>query len=182
MRKNLKSLAPTLWFVIIAFIISIFAVWGGAGRLGEGRGNNTLATVGKEKISVDFYYQTLRQRLEAMQREYKELDSRFIQQLNIPQQVLNQIIQQTLLDQLSKEMGIEATDDEIRNRIMNYPVFQKEGKFVGFAEYKRILDWNHIPLGEFEKSLRSNLVGSAVRTVQHDLHTFHGVFIGERAF
>ena len=49
MRKNVKSLAPALWFVIIAFIISIFAVWGGAGALGEGRGANTLATVGKEK-------------------------------------------------------------------------------------------------------------------------------------
>ena len=56
MRKNLKSLAPTLWFVIIAFIISIFAVWGGAGRLGESRGSNTIATVGKEKISGDIYY------------------------------------------------------------------------------------------------------------------------------
>ena len=47
MRKNLKSLAPTLWFVIIAFIISIFAVWGGAGRLGEGQKAENLATVGK---------------------------------------------------------------------------------------------------------------------------------------
>ena len=158
MRKNLKSLAPTLWFVIIAFIISIFAVWGGAGRLGEGRGTDTLATVGKEKISVNLYYQTLRQRLEAMQREFRELDSRFIQQLNIPQQVLNQIIQQVLLNQLAKEMRIEATNNEIRKKIMNYPVFQKDGKFVGFNEYKKILDWNRIPLGEFEKSLSEEIM------------------------
>ena len=40
MRKNVKSLAPTLWLVIIAFIVTIFAVWGGAGRLG-GAGSNT---------------------------------------------------------------------------------------------------------------------------------------------
>lgn len=158
MRKNLKSLAPTLWFVIIAFIISIFAVWGGAGRLGEGRGADTLASVGKEKISVNLYYQTLRQRLEAMKREFKELDSRFIQQLNIPQQVLNQIVQQVLLNQLAEEMGIKATDDEIRKKIMNYPVFQKDGKFVGFSEYKKILEWNRIPLGEFEKSLSQEII------------------------
>ncbi len=158
MRKNLKSLAPTLWFVIIAFIISIFAVWGGAGRLGEGRGTDTLATVGKEKISVGLYYQTLRQRLEAMQREFRELDSRFIQQLNIPQQVLNQIIQQMLLSQLAEEMGIKATDDEIRKKIMSYPVFQKDGQFVGFSEYKKILDWNRISLGEFEKGLSQEII------------------------
>lgn len=158
MRKNLKSLAPTLWFVIIAFIISIFAVWGGAGRLGEGRSSNILATVGKEKINVSLYNQTLQQRLEAMKRQFKELDSRFIQQLNIPQQVLNQIIQQVLLNQEADEMGIEATDKEIREKIMNYPVFQKDGQFIGFSEYKKILDWNHIPLGEFEKSLSQEIV------------------------
>ena len=52
MRKNVKSLAPTLWIVIAAFIIAIFAVWGGAGRLGEARAANTLVWVGKEKISA----------------------------------------------------------------------------------------------------------------------------------
>ncbi len=158
MRKNIKSLAPTLWFVIIAFIISIFAVWGGAGRLGEGRGTDTLATVGKEKISVNLYYQTLRQRLEAMQREFRELDSRFIQQLNIPQQILNQLVQQSLLSQLAREMGIKATDQEIRKKIMNYPVFQKDGQFVGFSQYRRILEWNRIPLSVFEESLREEIV------------------------
>jgi len=158
MRKNLKSLAPALWFVIIAFIISIFAVWGGAGRLGERGGTNILAFVGKEKISVSLYYQTLRQRLEAMRKEFQELDSRFIQQLNIPQQILNQLIQQALLTQLSREMGIKATDDEIRNKIISYPVFQKDGQFIGFAQYRKILDWNRIPLSEFENGLRQEII------------------------
>ncbi len=158
MRKNIKSLAPTLWFVIIAFIISIFAVWGGAGRLGEGRGSDTLATVGDENISVDLYYQTLRRRLEAMQREFKELDSRFIQQLNIPQQILNQLVQQSLLSQSAKDMGIQATDQEIREKIKSYPVFQKDGQFVGFTQYKKILEWNRIPLSAFEQSLREEIV------------------------
>lgn len=158
MRKNLKSLAPTLWFVIIAFIISIFAVWGGAGRLGEGGGKDTLVTVGKEKISVSLYRQTLIQRIEGMRREFRELDSRFIQQLNIPQQILNQMIQQSLLTQLSKDMGIEATNDEIRKKIMSYPVFQKDGQFIGFAEYQKILDWNRIPLSDFENGLRQEII------------------------
>ena len=165
MRKNLKSLAPTLWFVIIAFIISIFAVWGGAGALGEGRGTNTLATVGKEKISLSLYQQTLQQRIEAMRREFRELDSRFIQQLNIPQQILNQLIQQSLLTQLSKEMGIKATNEEIRKKIMSYPAFQKDGQFVGLAQYQKILDWNRIPLSEFEKGRRQEIIMEKVKAV-----------------
>ena len=49
MRKNVKSLAPTLWIVIAAFIITIFAVWGGGvgGSVGS-QAANTLVWVGKE--------------------------------------------------------------------------------------------------------------------------------------
>jgi hypothetical protein len=99
MRKNVKKLSPILWLVIAAFIITIFAVWGGAGRLGETRTTGAIVTIGKERISADFYFQNLRQRLEGLKREFKDLDSKLIQQLNIPRQVLEQIIQQTLLSQ-----------------------------------------------------------------------------------
>ncbi len=158
MRKNLKSLAPTLWIVIAAFVIAIFAVWGGAGRLGEARAANTIAWVGKDKISGDIYYQNLRQRLESLKREFKDLNTNFIQQLNIPQQILEQIIQRSLLLQQAKDMGIDASPEEIRQKIINYPVFQKDGQFMGFEEYKKILDWNRIPVSQFEENLREEIV------------------------
>ncbi len=177
MRKNLKSLAPTLWFVIIAFIISIFAVWGGAGRLGESRNANTIVSVGKEKISADIYMQDLMQRLEMLKTKFKELDKNFIQQLNIPQQVLEQIIQQTILLQRAKEMGIEASDEEIREKITSYPVFQKDGKFIGFEQYQKILDWNRIKVSKFEENLKKeieiekvvNAITSGITVSQKDL-------------
>ena len=157
MRQNVKSLAPILWGVIIAFIISIFAVWGGGGEIGGKRASNTLATVGREKISASLYYQTLHQQLENMREQFSELDTQFIQQLNIPQQVLETLIQQTLLLQASKELGIEATDEEVAEKIRSYPVFQKDGKFIGFEEYKNILEWNRINLSEFEEGLKRDI-------------------------
>lgn len=158
MRQNLKSLAPILWGVIIAFIISIFAVWGGSGRLGESRGSNTIVTVGKEKVSADIYIQNLRQRLESMQREFNELDANFIQQLNIPQQVLEQIIQQSVVLQIAKEMGIQASAEEVRAKVKSFPVFQKDGQFVGFDEYQKFLSWNRISPSEFEQSLTKDII------------------------
>ncbi len=50
MRQNVKSLAPVLWFIIAAFILSIFAIWGGGGEVGGKGASNTIATVGREKI------------------------------------------------------------------------------------------------------------------------------------
>ncbi len=165
MRKNVKKLSPILWLVIAAFIITIFAVWGGAGRLGETRATGAIVTIGKERISADLYFQNLRQRLEGLKREFKDLDSKLIQQLNIPRQVLEQIIQQTLLSQKAQELGIDASSEEIREKIIGYPVFQREGKFVGFEEYKRILEWNRISISEFEESLKKEIVLNKVMKV-----------------
>ncbi len=158
MRRNIKSLAPVLWLVIAAFIITIFAVWGGAGRLGQSRAAGAIVTIGKERISSELYFQNLRQRLETLKREFKDLDRNLIQQLNIPQQVLEQIIQQILLLQRAQELGINASAEEIREKIIGYPVFQRDGKFVGFEEYKRILEWNRTSISEFEESLKKEIV------------------------
>lgn len=158
MRKNVKSLKPTLWIVIATFIVAIFAIWGGAGRLGEGGGTGVLASVGKTKISEEAYYQILRDRLEAARKEYSGITRTMIEQMNIPQQVLEQLIQQTLLLQIARDMGIRASDEEVRDKIISFPVFQRDGKFVGFDHYKQILDWNRIPLGEFEENLKKEVI------------------------
>jgi peptidyl-prolyl cis-trans isomerase D len=158
MRKNVKSLAPTLWLVIAAFIITIFAVWGGAGHLGEARATKTIATVKKEKISVDYYYQNLMQRLEMMKNEFQEINKNLIQQLNIPQQVLEQMIQQIILLQKAREMGIDVSQEELRKKITSYPVFQKDGKFIGYENYKRILEWNRTSVSKFEESIKQDII------------------------
>jgi peptidyl-prolyl cis-trans isomerase D len=158
MRKNVKSLAPILWFVILAFIITIFVDWGGAGNVRGGQGKTIIATVGKEKIPVDSYVQNLQQRIQSLQQQMPELDQNFIQQLNLPQQVLEQVIQQALLLQVAKDMGIRASDAEIADRVKDLPIFQREGQFVGFEEYQRILNWNRTSAAQFEQSLEKEIV------------------------
>lgn len=159
MRKNIKALAPTLWLVIAAFIITIFAVWGGAGRLGGGRAAKYIAHIGKEKIPVEIYRNTLIQRLQMLRNQSKkELNRKIIEQLNLPQQILSQMIQERLVLHLAKEMGLGVTDQEIRDKILSYEAFQRNGKFIGFEEYKKILSWNRISVEEFERGLRKEII------------------------
>lgn len=162
MRRNVQSLKPVLWIVVATFIIAIFAVWGGAGRLGEQTGTGDLARIGSARIAGDEFSSNLRQRLDAMRKEFSQLDEKIIQQLNIPQQILEQIIQQQLILQLAADRGLRVSKAEIRERIMSYPVFQKDGKFVGFEEYQRVLDWSHVPVAEFEASLKKDILVTKV--------------------
>ncbi len=167
MRRNVKSLKPILWLIVITFIAAIFTIWGGAGRLGEANRSDTLASVGGTKISSDAFYQALRSRLEAIGKQFGgELNAQLIQQLGLPQQTLEQLIQQRLLLAIAADMGLRATDAEVRDKIIAYPALQQEGKFVGFENYRRILEYNHIPLGEFEAGLRQDvLMGKVVEVL-----------------
>ena len=165
MRRNVKSLKPVLWIIVATFVVAIFAIWGGAGRLGEASRTDTLASVGGERISADEYFQALRQRIEAIQKQFGgEINAGLIQQLGIPQQTLEQLVQQRLLRVIAADLGLRTTDRELRDRIVAYPAFQRDGKFIGFEDYKRLLDYNRLPVAEFERSLRQDLV--AEKTVR----------------
>ena len=162
MRQNVKSLKPILWLVVVTFIVAIFAIWGGGtGGSGAGRAD-TLVRIGGERISADEYFQALRSRLEAIERQFGDLNANLIQQLGVPQQTLEQLVSQKMLADIAADMGLRASDAEVRERIKSYPAFQQDGRFIGFEEYKRVLDFNRVPLAEFERSLRQDVVMTKV--------------------
>ena len=163
MRKNVKSLKPVMWIVVATFIVAIFAIWGGAGRLGEETRADTLVNLGGgDRISSDEFFQTLRTRLESIEKQFGDLNANLIQQLGVPQQTLEQLVSQKLLTKIAAEMGLKASDPEVRDKIKSYPAFQQNGQFIGFEEYKRVLDYNRIPLADFERNLRQDVIMSKV--------------------
>ncbi len=158
MRKNVKKLTPSLWIVIAAFIIAIFAVWGGGGRIGEVGGEKPLAIIGKKKIHSEDYIQSFRRQVESIQEQFKDINRDLIEQLGIPQRVLQELIQQALLFQVAEELRLSVSGEELREQIMKLPVFQREGKFIGFEEYRRILEWNRMSVADFEFSLKKDIL------------------------
>ncbi|MCX6559952.1 MAG: SurA N-terminal domain-containing protein [Candidatus Aminicenantes bacterium] len=158
MRQNMKSLKIVLWFIVAAFIVSIFVIWGGSGRLGEGQAGSVVATIGRHKIPTDEFLTGLRNRIESLKRDMKEIDRTVIEQLNLPQQVLEQIIEQRLLFDVADGLGIKASNAEVRERIMALPGLQRDGKFIGYDEYKRVLSYNRIPLSQFEGGIRQEII------------------------
>jgi peptidyl-prolyl cis-trans isomerase D len=166
MRKNVQSLKWVLWVVVATFILSIFFIWGlsGEGPLGKSAAANTLASVGRERITGAQFTQALRSRIESLKTEFKEINRSFIEQLQVPQQVLQQLVEQSLLSAHADEMGIRASDEEVAAKVMSFPGLQKDGKFIGVDEYKQRLKYNRINLSDFEQSLRREIV--LTKTVQ----------------
>lgn len=162
MRQNIQSLKSILWIVVATFILSIFVVWGGG--LGEQNKAGTIATVGRERITTETYGAALKNRIESLKQQFKELNKGFIEQLNLPQQVLEQMVEQALIGELAKSMGLRATDAEVAAKVKSFAGLQRDGQFIGYEDYKRALDYNHINLAEFEDGIRKDII--LTKTVQ----------------
>ncbi len=158
MRKNLKSLSIFLWLVVFSFVFFIFVDWG-AGRLGPNVNMDTIAWVKKHRILTTDFKRTLLEREDMMKRKYGEKARVYINNPQFPQTVLQQMIQETVLTMKAEELGIRATDDEVRDKILSYPVFKnKDGSFVGYERYRSTLAYFHMTIPQFEDSLRKEII------------------------
>lgn len=154
MRKNVKALSVSLWIVVLSFIFFIFYSWGTGGRILR-ENINVIATVGKEEITIEEYKSNLLQTLQRLSRMQEgRLTRAMIRGMGIPEQVLQGLISDRIILFLADKLNLVATDEEVRDRIINSPEFQRDGKFIGFEDYKRVLAYNRIDLKDFEDSKR----------------------------
>lgn len=146
------------WAIVI--LISIpFALWGIQSYLGVGSEPVVAKVNGTEITEREFEqrYQQLRIRLR------EQLGASFRPELFddrvMRPQVLEQIISETLLLQVSRDMGLRASDAELRTAIMSNPAFQREGRFARDA-YERMLQLQGLSQVQYEEGLRQRIVGS----------------------
>lgn len=157
MRENTKTI---LWIVVVAFIISIFAVWGMDLRMGGGRGRrgggDEVGSVDGRPIDRRLYaatWQELYNNLLAQQGEdYRIGDA---EAYMLAQQAWETTIQKLLLQREIERLGITVTDNELVSFLRRNPhpalrqIFTGENGQFDYQEYLRALsdpeqDWTEL--------------------------------------
>ena len=96
----------------------------------------------------------------------KQFNSELAKQFNLPIQALDQLIDRRIMLMEAKEIGLRATDEEVRDAILDIPVFQDvDGNFVGADQYERILRGNRMTVSDFEDSLRDDLLITKLNSI-----------------
>jgi peptidyl-prolyl cis-trans isomerase D len=152
MLENIRQVAHNKIFKIFLLLIAItFAI--SLGDLGNTKNNHVIATVGKEKITIDDFSKAKHNELTQLnQQQHLSPEQLEQQQKNINQIVLNKLISQSLLNQEIKNLGIKAPAEILAEYIHKDPSFHKNGAF-DLDTYKKILEANNIT----EKTLLDNL-------------------------
>src|SRR5512140_863469 len=139
MRSGFQHLKWILIFIVFLFVLFIFVDWGAGGAGGQKSGDRGyIARVNGDTIPVSAYERSLYFAEKNYEQMYNQpLTPELREALGLPQQVVTSLIDQQLMLQQAKKLDLDATPEEVRKRILEIPVLNPDGKFVGQDLYER---------------------------------------------
>jgi len=159
MRDSFHQLKWVLLAVVAAFIFGfVFIDMGlGGGGIGAAQDDKAYAArVNGETITFNDYQRALRNVESMYEQQFgQQFTPEMSQMMNLPTQVINMLVDQRLLTQEARRLNLEASDEEVRRKLLSYPTFTENGKFIGVELYNRYVTG---PLGypttaDFEEDL-----------------------------
>lgn len=160
MRRYRRTLQVGLLAVIAAFVASLF-IFGTSGLTGSG-GRDAVATVNGEAISVERYqrrYQEYAQAYSQMLRD--RFSAEMLERLGLPEQVVEDLVQETLIVQRARHEGLEVSDEELGAQIRAIPAFHEGGRFT-LRRYDEVLKRAGYTKSGFERDMRRRLTRTKV--------------------
>ena len=178
MRRHKGWLKWSLFFVVIAFILLYIPSYLQTPGMPVGA-NDVVATVEGRDITVNRFRRAYLQQMQAYRSQFGgKMDEQLMRQLGIDQRIVQQMIEEEAALAEAERLGITASDEEVRERILSLPYFQENGQFVGDARYRQMLQLATPPLrpDEFEDQIRRSI---AVEKLQGALTDWITVTDGE---
>jgi peptidyl-prolyl cis-trans isomerase D len=159
MRRHKGWLKWSLALVVVTFIwLYIPAEYTG---VNQGLSSDRLATIDSRSISVTDFRRRYVNQVQAYRNSYGgNLTDDILQQMQVPQQVLQQMIQEKAELAEAERAGITVSDAEVRAQIIAIPGLQENGQFIGEQRYRQLLSQQVPPMtpADFERSVRESLM------------------------
>ena len=141
---------------LIAFVFIFYGVFSPSRTRGLQEGA-VAGTVNGETISLQEFGRAYNQRLEFYkQMSGGKLSEAKMKAARLKEGVFEELANQKLAGQAAHKAGLDGSDEEVRERIRQFPAFQKDGKF-DTATYKMVLQANNYAPGQFEKMIREEV-------------------------
>ena len=149
------------WAIII--LISIpFALWGIQSYLDIGAEPMAALVNGQEISERQLDQQLQTARIQLRERLGAAYDPAQFDDKRLRQEVLDDLIQEAVLLDVSRRMGLRVSDQELRAQILNEPAFQENGRF-NKAAYEQAVQYQGLSTAMFEEQMRQRIVGAQLR-------------------
>ncbi|AKJ42761.1 peptidylprolyl isomerase [Pragia fontium] len=161
MMDNLRAASNSVVLkVILALIILSFVLTGVGSYLGSGSNSSVAEVNGQEIDRAKFENAVIDERNRLQQQlgeQFSQLagNESYVKQMR--QQVLNRMINDTLLDQYAAKIGLAIGDDQVKLNIQNSEEFATNGKFDN-GKYRDLLNRFRIAPEQYAEMVRKQLL------------------------
>ena len=161
MMDNLRTAANSIVLKIIFGIIIVSFILTGVSSYLIGGNNTYAAKVNGQEIGRPQFENAVASERNRMQQQlgdrFSELASNENYMKTMRQQVLNRLIDESLLDQYAKELGLNISDEQVKKAIFSTQAFQTDGKFDN-ARFNSIVNQMRMTADQYAQALRNQLV------------------------
>lgn len=160
MLEKIREGSQGLWAMVILGLVILSFMFAGIGSYINSPSSSAVATVNGEDISqvaLEKAYQSQRQRMESQYGEaFASLasDATYLKQFRAG--ILDNLINEKLLDQAAKKLGLRISDEQLKAEIVNMPAFQVDGKFSN-EYYQAVLRQAGYQPNTFRDTMRQDL-------------------------
>ncbi|MCL6584690.1 MAG: peptidyl-prolyl cis-trans isomerase [bacterium] len=165
MRKNVRSflVKAIISIIVLAFIGTIFLVWGVGGERAKEKGR-AIATIFGEDITHLEYATEYRQLYEYYQNQFKDHWSpEMAERMQLKKMALDNVINRRLLTHEAIKQGIVVDEKEVLAKIQSMPIFQQNGRFDSQV-YAQVLEYGmHMDPATFEDQIKKSLLIDRLR-------------------
>jgi peptidyl-prolyl cis-trans isomerase D len=163
MRRYRRMLQIGLLVIIAAFVGTSVFVFGQSTLRGDG--DHAVARVNGEPISPERYQRRYQEYMNAYAQTLKDrFTPEMAERLGLPQQVLEDLIQEELIVQRARAERLDANDEELNSQIQGLTFFQEGGRF-SLKRYDEVLRRNNLSKTAFEDDIRRRLTRLKVETL-----------------
>lgn len=159
MRKHMNWI---MWTILVLVIVSFLFF----GIYPSDRGQGMAAKVNGEVITGSELNRVYRNMLETYRQIFKDQFNDNLAK-SLRGQALRDLIQNRLLIQEARIIGLAASDQEVQASIMSIPAFAQQGRFDK-AAYERYLDYINMKPSAFEENQRDMILRRKMERIIED--------------
>src|SRR5271167_2060629 len=143
---------------LFALLIVTFGIWG-IGDIFRNRASDTVvATVGARSIDASALQTAVQPELDRVSHQLgSAIDLRQAKQMGVIDNVLDQLIDRSLIDQEAVRLQLDVSDGVIRDGIISDPMFRGSNGAFDRGAFNALLAANHLTEGQYVERMKQDI-------------------------
>ena len=160
--RRRQSSFKWVWMILIfIFSVTLVTMFIPLGDLDNLSITNDVASVGKQTVTAKEFQSAYHN---YMSRMSGQLSPEMIKAFRFERQIMDGLVMRRVISEEAKRVGLDVSPEEIEQKILETPVFQQNGTFIGQAQYQAILAQNNLTVDEYESSVAEDVLADKLKS------------------